>query len=124
MNYQILVSFTMHWCGNCRKLGNNVSPEARIAAFKQGYRGERFNPSVLSAVESSKSKSKLQLLVSSAALGSVAIYLLGRPTLASLFSDKLEARLWDPQDIIKQNLLAMGASLGALLLLSRYFPTP
>jgi hypothetical protein len=54
----------------------------------------------------------------SLALGSAAMYLLGRPTLMALYSDKLEARLWDPQDIIKQNVIAIGAALGVLVLIS------
>lgn len=66
--------------------------------------------------------SKWRYGVASILLGSTAILVLGQPTLFQIFSDTLEVRLWDTGDIVRNNLIAMGAILGILVLWKKLRP--
>jgi len=59
---------------------------------------------------------KWKFAAASLVLGSVVISFLGQPTLFHIFSKELEVQLWDTQDIVRNNLIAVGAVLGGLLL--------
>lgn len=66
--------------------------------------------------------SKWRYAVVSLALGSVAILFLGQPTLFQIFSKALEVQLWDTEEIIRNNLIAIGIVLGILVLWKKLRP--
>ena len=63
--------------------------------------------------------SKWKYAGASLLLGGTAMALLGQPTLLQVFSDKLEVKLWDTSDIVRNNLIASAVALAGLLLLNR-----
>jgi hypothetical protein len=65
--------------------------------------------------------SKWGLATASILLGTTAIALLGQPTfLHKAFSNQLEVQLWDTTDVVRNNLIAIGAVLAALLAWNRF----
>jgi hypothetical protein len=58
--------------------------------------------------------------LASVLLGSTAMFFLGQPTLLDkALSSNLEIELWDTSEVVRNNLIAMAAVLGALVLWKR-----
>ena len=67
--------------------------------------------------------SKWKLATASILLGSTAMILLGQPTLLhKIFSNQLEVQLWDTQDVVRNNLIAMSVILAGLLVWNKLAP--
>lgn len=105
----------------CMKGAKNLLDKGMItrARFPRGIRAycdEKSSPKGLGEIEK---KNKLPYIIGPIILGSIAVSLLGRPTLAHLFSSSLEMQLWDTSEVIRDNVIAIAVIFAGMSAASR-----